>query len=115
MTYKPVLCMHVPQGENRSKSNNREKFLKKKKREKIFPVGKGKCVLLWLRGPIRNLALLLAASFTVTRPASAGQGSGDRGPCAKFTSHIQVFFATVHLLPCGWLVTFGLVARFLVL
>lgn len=59
---------------------------------------------------MRNLAFAARCKFTVPRPASAGQGSGDRGPWAKFTSHIQVFsLLSVYLWLVGY---FGLVARF---
>lgn len=64
---------------------------------------------------MRNLAFAARCKFTVPRPASAGQGSGDRGPCAKFTSHIQVFHS-ICLLVVGWLVTLVLLlaSRFVI-
>lgn len=59
------------------------------------------------------LACLLQV-FTVSRPA-LGRDLAIGGPCAKFTSHIQVFsFTFTCCILVGWLPTLSLASRFVI-
>lgn len=104
------------QGENRGKSNTREKmFLKKKKRAKIFPASEGKFVSCCGWGvQWEILLLLLAASllFPVQHPLGRDLAIGGPGPSLQVTFRFFHFY----LFTCGWLVTLVLLlaSRFVI-
>lgn len=104
VTCIPVLVQgHVPfKAKPAAKVTTGRRVSKKKEREKIFPVSEGKCVLLWLRGPMRNLAFPAAASLLLPVQHPLGRDLAIGVLRQVYKSHSGFFHS---ICTCGWLVT----------